>query len=128
MAERTVIIDGIERKMRASALIPRLYRFKFGRDIIRDMATLRKSYEVVQNLPDDATDEQREEAQLSAFDLTVFENIAWLMLHHAGEDIPDTPDKWLDSIEGIFSIYEIMPIILELWGENQITTSEAKKK
>ena len=62
MAERTVVIDGGERKMRASALIPRLYRFKFGRDIISDMGKLRKSFETVQNLPEDATDEQREEA------------------------------------------------------------------
>lgn len=128
MAERTVIIDGVERKMKASALIPRLYRFKFGRDIISDMGKLRKSFETVQNLPEDATDEQREEAQLTAFDLTVFENIAWLMLHHAGEDIPDTPDEWLESIEGVFSIYEIMPVVLELWGDNQKTTSTPKKK
>lgn len=128
MAVRTVTIDGVERKMKASALIPRLYRFHFHRDIIRDMTQLRRSYEATQNLPEDATAEQREDAELTFIDLEIFEDIAWLMLRHAGENIPDTPDAWLESIEGVFSIYEIMPIVLELWGENQITTSTAKKK
>ena len=35
-------IDGKEVKMRASALIPRIYRFRFGRDMIQDMNSLRK--------------------------------------------------------------------------------------
>ena len=126
--ERTVIIDENEVRMRASALIPRLYRFKFGRDIISDMNKLKKAYEKAANLPDDATEDEREDAQLSAIDLTIFENIAWLMIRHAGEDIPDSPDDWLESIEGVFSVYDIMPTVLELWGENQQTTSIPKKK
>ena len=128
MAEKTVIIDGVERKMRASALIPRLYRFHFHRDIIRDMSQLRRGYEKSQSIPDNASEEEREDAELSAVDLEIFENIAWLMLKHGGEDIPDSPDEWLENIEGIFSVYEIMPTIIELWGENQITTSTPKKK
>ena len=128
MAERTIIIDGIERKMKASALIPRLYRYKFGRDIMKDMSRLKKNFEKAQNLPEDATEEQREDAQLDVIDLEIFENIAWLMLRHAKEDIPDSPDEWLDSINGVFSVYEVMPIVFELWGENQTTTSEPKKK
>lgn len=128
MAEKTVIIDGVERKMRASALIPRLYRFNFRRDIIRDMTQLQRGFSKAQNLPDNATEEEKQDAAMSALDLEIFENIAWLMLKHAGEDIPDNPEEWLDSIEGVFSIYDIMPTVLELWGDNQVTTSEAKKK
>lgn len=128
MAERTIVIDGVERKMRASALIPRLYRYHFHRDIIRDMTQLRRGFEKAQSIPDGATLEEREDAELSSVDLEIFENIAWLMLRHAGEDIPDSPDAWLDSIDGVFGVYDIMPIVLELWGENQITTSTPKKK
>ena len=61
-------------------------------------------------------------------DLTIFENVAYMMIKHAGEDVPDTPDQWLDSIDGVFSVYEIMPTILELWQYNQGTTSTPKKK
>ena len=116
--ERTVTIDGKEMRMRASALIPRLYRYKFGRDIVTDKQKLRTGFLKAQN----------EGEALSAMDLEVFENVAWLMLRHAGEDVPDSPDEWLDSIDGVFSVYEVLPVILELWGENSRTTAVPKKK
>lgn len=129
MMTRTVNIGGKEVRMRASALIPRLYRVQFGRDMISDMRQLIKSYNrAVKALGKDATEEQRQDAQLSMMDLTIFENVAYMMIKHAGEDVPPTPDEWLDSIDGIFSIYNVMPTILELWGENQKTTSIPKKK
>ena len=126
--ERTVNIGGKDVRMRASALIPRLYRFKFGRDMIADMNRLGGAYKKATDLPEDASDDDREAAQLSAMDLTIFENVAYMMIKHAGEDVPDTPDQWLDSIDGVFSVYEIMPTILELWQYNQGTTSTPKKK
>lgn len=128
MVERTVEIDGKAVRLRASALIPRMYRFKFGRDLVADMNRLRKSWNRVQELPADATDEQRQDAQLDAADLTIFENVAYLMVKNAGEDVPDTPDEWLDSMDGVFSVYEVLPVILELWGANLETTSRPKKK
>lgn len=129
MMTRTVNIGGRVVRMRASALIPRLYRVQFGRDMISDMRQLIKSYnKAVKALEKDVTEEQRQDAQLSMMDLTIFENVAYMMIKHAGEDVPPTPDEWLDSIDGIFSIYNVMPTILELWGENQKTTSIPKKK
>ena len=129
MMTRTVNIGGKEVRMRASALIPRLYRVQFGRDMISDMRQLLKSYnKAVKSLGKDVTEEQRQAAQLSMMDLTIFENVAYMMIKYAGEDVPPTPDEWLDSIDGIFSIYNVMPTILELWGENQKTTSIPKKK
>ena len=61
-------------------------------------------------------------------DLTIFEDVAWLMLKHAGEDVGDSPEEWLDSLDGVFSIYEILPSVLKLWNSNQKTTSTPKKK
>lgn len=126
--ERTVLIDGKSVKMRASALIPRMYRFKFGRDLIADMNRLSKSWNRVRELPEDATEDQKRDAQLDAADLTIFENVAYLMAKNAGEPLPDTPDEWLDGMDGVFSVYEVLPVILELWGQNLATTSTIKKK
>ena len=39
----------------------------------------------------------------------------------------EAPDEWLDGFE-TFSIYEVFPVILELWAFNQKTTAEPKKK
>lgn len=126
--ERTVTVGGKEMKMRASALIPRLYRFKFKRDMVADMRQLQRAYAKATALPENATDAEREDAQFSAADLTIFEDVAYIMAKHGGNEMPDSPEEWLDSIDGVFSIYEILPVILELWGANTETTSIPKKK
>ena len=126
--EKTVNVGGTDVRMRASALIPRLYRFKFGRDMVSDMRQLQKSYAKAAALPETATEEERQDAQLSVLDLTIFENVAWLMAKHADKSVADDPDEWLDSFEGVFTIYEVLPQILELWSMNQATTSTPKKK
>ena len=125
--ERTITVDGKEVKMRASALIPRLYRFKFGRDMIRDLAQLKKNFEAVTKNMEDASEDEKKEAQLTVMDLTVFENTAWLMAKHADANIPNDPDEWLMGFE-MFSIYEVLPQILELWEGTNRTTAIPKKK
>lgn len=142
--EKTVEIGGKEVKLKASALVPRLYRFKFGRDMIRDMSELQKKFlsvvksqetrkryagmtqEELEALP---PEEQAEiaEVSFSVLDLTLFENVAYIMAKHADNTVPDSPDEWLEGFE-MFSIYHILPQILELWGMSNKTTSEPKKK
>jgi hypothetical protein len=124
---KTTIIGGKEYRMRASALTPRLYRAFFKRDLIRDMQGLITVYNKVISLPETATEEEQNQASLELLDhLEVFENTAWLFCKEAGEKTGDSPEEWLDSIDGVFSIYEAMPAIIEIWGENQITTSNPK--
>lgn len=128
--ERSVLIGGKETRMRASALIPRLYRYKFDRDMVTDMRQLQKAYNKAMEVrnKEEATEEEIRDAQLSAMDLTIFENVAWLMVKHADPTAPDDPDAWLDGIDGVFSIYEVLPVILELWKVNNATTSVPVKK
>ena len=128
--ERTIVIGGSELRMRASALIPRLYRFRFGRDLIKDMSQLEESYKkaLAVSEKENATDEEKKEAQLSIFDLTIFENVSWVMAKAADPEVPNDPDEWLDRIDGVFSIYEVLPQILELWMAGLETTSTPRKK
>ena len=116
MLEKTVTISGREVKFRSSATVPRLYRIKFKRDIFKDLAKLEKSYK--------GKTEEGEELQIE--DLEIFENVAYIMAYHADHSIPGTIDEWLDQFE-MFSIYEVLPEILELWGTNLITDVESKK-
>ena len=125
--EKIIKVGENEVKMRASALVPRLYRFKFGRDMIADMNNLIKAFNKVSNLPDTATEDEIEEAQLSALDLTIFENVAYIMAKHADNNQPDNPNSWLDQYE-MLSIYEILPQIIDLWNVSTMTTSQPKKK
>lgn len=125
--DRVLTIGGKAVGFRATALTPRLYRHKIGRDIIQDFSRLEKAYRKAAALPETATEEERREAQLSAFDLEIFENAAYIMARQYDPSVPDSPDDWLDGFE-TFSIYEILPHILELWAINEATTAKPKKK
>ena len=54
----------------------------------------------------------------------------FFVINRSGEmcirDSPDTPDEWLDQF-GTFSIYQVLPEIIELWGLNVQTQVESKK-
>ena len=68
-----------------------------------------------------------ESSSLDLFSLEMFENIAYIMAKHAHPDqVPDTPDKWLENFN-TFSIYQILPQIIELWGLNVQTEVQSKK-
>lgn len=113
---KNIEIDGKQVPFRASAAIPRIYRMKFQRDIYKDLASLEK-----------AIDSNTEEvSNLDMFSLEMFENIAYVMAKHADPAIPNTPEEWLDEFN-TFSIYQVLPKIIELWGLNVKTDVEAKK-
>ena len=116
MIERTITISGQEVPFRSSATVPRLYRAKFKRDIFKDLTKLEQSYS--------KRTEDGDELQIE--DLEIFENVAYIMALQADPSIPATIDEWLDQFE-MFSIYQVLPQILELWGDNLVTEVEAKK-
>ena len=103
---KDIEIDGQMVAFKASAAIPRIYRLKFQRDIYKDLAVLEKSI----------GDGKEESSNLDMFSLEMF----------ADPSIPDTPEEWLDNFN-TFSIYQILPQLIELWGLNVKTDVEAKK-
>ncbi len=117
MIEKTIQIGTQEVRFRSSATVPRLYRAKFKRDIFRDLNKLQKSYK-------DKGSEKGSSMEIE--DLEIFENVAYIMAYHADPTIPGTIDEWLDQFE-MFSIYQVLPEILELWGDNLLTDVESKK-
>jgi hypothetical protein len=64
--------------------------------------------------------------ELQIEDLEIFENVAYIMAFHADPTIPGTIEEWLDEFD-MFSIYQVLPEILELWGANLVTDIESKK-
>ena len=114
---KKIEIDGQEVEFRASAAVPRMYRIKFGRDIYKDLRQLETS-----------VGENDEDASgLDMFSLEMFENIAFIMAKHASPDtVPSEPDEWLEQFN-TFSIYQILPQLIELWGLNVQTQVDARK-
>jgi len=113
---KQIEIDGKQVSFKASAAIPRIYRMKFQRDIYKDLKALEKSI----------GDNSEEGSNLDMFSLEMFENIAFVMAKHADASIPNTPEEWLDGFN-TFSIYQVLPQLIELWGLNVQTDIEAKK-
>ena len=113
---RVIEIDGKQVPFKASAAIPRIYRVKFHRDIYKDLRALEKA----------VGDNSESESNLDMFSLEMFENIAFVMAKHADPTIPDTPEEWLDNFS-TFSIYQVLPSIIELWGLNVQTDIQSKK-
>ena len=113
---KVIEIDGRKVPFKASASIPRIYRVRYGRDIFKDLMKLEKAM----------NENTEEDSSLDLFSLETFENIAYLMAKHADPSLPDTAEEWLDEFS-VFSIYQVLPEIIELWGLNLQTQSSAKK-
>lgn len=109
--EKVINIDGVERRIVANALLPKKYRYKFGRDLLKDLQASVDSYN-----------------SGNGFDEEALARLAWLMLREGGEDVGESVDDWLSSIDNIFGLYEILPEIVSLWTANSKTTSKPKKK
>ena len=114
---KKIQIDGKDVVFKASAAIPRIYRLKFHRDIYKDLRDLEKAVD----------SSSAEESNLDLFSLEMFENIAYIMAKHADPTtVPDSPEEWLDEFS-TFSIYQVLPQLIELWGLNTQTEIESKK-
>ena len=116
--DKIVKIDGRDIKFRATARTPRLYRALIGRDMIADMNRLQKAF----------NPGKKDESNLDMLSLQIFEDTAYIMARHANpEMVEKSADEWLDTFN-MFSVYEILPHILELWAVNTKQTSTPKKK
>lgn len=117
MAEKTIIIDNKEMKFKATAATPRVYRQAFGRDIYIDA---KKLFTV------------KADEDYSVDSLNAFENIAFCMNSQAEgrelkrESIEKDMEAWLEQFE-TFSIYRILPELIELWRLTNEQQSIPKK-
>lgn len=115
--EKIINIDGKDVRFVANAATPRIYRNVYKRDMLLDMQTLIND---VQNSKEDET--------LSLKTLQIFENAAYIMAKQGDRlNVPSNPDEWFENFE-IFSIYEILPEIAELWEKSTKTLRVPKKK
>ena len=114
---KSIEIDGRQVPFKASAAVPRIYRLKFGRDIFSD----------IDKLVEDTQCGDAAESTLDVETLTIFEDVAYTMAKYADPSAPETPEEWLDTFD-MFSIYFILPQIIDLWRLNTKVMVESKKK
>ena len=139
MLEKVVVVgkgdDAVEVRFKASAALPRLYMAKIHRDLIKDFAQLQKEMKEKGKFKVDENGEETVETSVEDINiktLMLFEDISYIMAFHACSEeekksFPKTADDWLEQFS-TFSIYEILPEIMELWAMNNATSSVSKKK
>ena len=118
---RTVMIDGTQLRMRASARVPFLYRSFFSRDIFADIQSLMDRIQA-KTLDDDAVD--------------VVERVAWVLTLNADPDalaaaqLADTQEAfatWLDQFDNVLTFMQAAYPILDMWIANVAALAVAKK-
>lgn len=117
MLTKTITIGGKEVTFKSSASTIRLYRAKFKRDILVDLNKLAKSVDK----------KKTTNVDISIEDLEIFENVAYIMAFQGDpEHTPGNINDWLDQFE-MFSIYEILEQLTDLWGENLFSNVQPSK-
>lgn len=121
---KTVQAGGRDITLRVSALLPRKYRYKFGRDMVKDINGLRRRLlELVEkykagDFSEDFTPEQVE----------AFEDLTWTFAKAGDPSTPESVEEWLDSFDAVLGVYTLLPEVLLLWTESEQGTSEPAKK
>lgn len=110
--QKTLTLEGKRVRAVSSAVLPRLYRFHFGKDLIMEMEKLRKTYQ----------------EDPGSVDFAPIENLTWLMLKEGGEAVGESPEEWLRTVNDISAVYSLSAEIMDLWQASQATTSKPKKK
>jgi hypothetical protein len=128
MQKMIEIEKGRSLNFKASAFSPILYNRLFtGRDFLKDMEALREAHE-----------ENKDGDSFKMSDYEHFARIAYLFAYQGLAPTPrQTPEQvefieqypntwiWIDSFN-TFSIYEILPEIMELWYNNEKQISKGK--
>lgn len=120
MVRKEIEIDGKVVPFKASGATPLIYRRLFGRDMFKDMSRLADS------APEETYREKDGGSEFSIEDLSLFENVSYCMAKQADSGVPDM-EEWYDQFE-VFSIYSVLPELIDLWRMNQMTDVESKKK
>lgn len=117
--EKIINIGGKEVKMASTAGTLYRYRTQFKKDFLKDLAYLDSSFKELKKKKDN-----NEYAEFNILQLETFEQMAWAMAKTANSNVPPI-EQWLDEFE-TFSIYKVLPELLELASFN-FTNNDEKK-
>ncbi len=114
--EKIINISGKKIKLASTAGTLHRYRMQFKRDLTKDILSLENTFKAI----------KQDNADFTALDLELFENIAWSLARTADSSIPPI-EEWLDQFE-TFDIYRVLPVIMEMLSSNFQTVNNDEKK
>ena len=123
-------IFGTDHKLKMSAATPRIYRAKFGKDIIVQMDAM---YERLSNegkkKGEEKKDEEKKDDSVSFTpeELEMMENLIFVCNRQAEPEQPEDIFEWLASFE-IGAITGTYGTIMKMWEDNLHQTSTSKTR
>lgn len=118
-------IFGTDHKLKMSAATPRIYRAKFGKDIIVQMDAM---YERLSNEGKKKDEEKKgDSVSFTPEELEMMENLIFVCNRQAEPEQPEDIFEWLASYE-IGAITGTYGTIMKMWEDNLHQTSTSKKK
>lgn len=118
-------IFGTDHKLKMSAATPRIYRAKFGKDIIVQMDAM---YERLSNEGKKKGEEKKgDSVSFTPEELEMMENLIFVCNRQAEPEQPEDIFEWLASYE-IGAITGTYGTIMKMWEDNLHQTSTSKKK
>jgi len=111
---KTINIDGRELTLKATGLTPIKYANEYsGEDMIVEMQKLMAANKSEDVIPPGL--------------LTVLAKTAFIMARDGTPELEqNTWEEFLDSFD-LLPIYDLLPVVIELWGKNTKSTSVRKK-
>lgn len=118
-------IFGTDHKLKMSAATPRIYRAKFGKDVIVQMDAM---YERLSNEGKKKDEEKKDDSvSFTPEELEMMENLIFVCNRQAEPEQPEDIFEWLASYE-IGAITGTYGTIMKMWEDNLHQTSTSKKK
>lgn len=120
MKKKTVEIDGKKITLGASGNTPFLYMSRTGRDINKDINAIQSA----------VSHGDGDSIPMTMTEMEIFADLAYTMAYQGrdkNEPFPESRDEWLEDLDGVFTLYTLLPAMIELWGLNSMQTVESKK-
>lgn len=120
---KTIIIDGKEVELKASAATLRRYKSWFNRDMLKDFGRVYRVYKEAETLADEVGDTVK--VEVSSEMLEIIQDMTYVMARQANKDVPKNVDDWLDQFDR-FEVDRIGQDVIMFWLSSMQSEVELK--
>lgn len=120
---KTIVIDGKEVELKATASTVRRYKSWFNRDLLKDFGKVYRVFKEAEALAAEVGEAAK--VEISGEILEVIQNMTYVMARQADQNVPKNIDDWLDQFD-TFDIETIGQDVVRFWLSTVQTDVEPK--
>ena len=109
---KTIVIDGKEVELKATASTVRRYKSWFNRDLLKDFGKVYRVFKEAEALAAEAGEATK--VEISGEILEVIQNMTYVMARQADQNVPKNIDDWLDQFD-TFDIETFGQDVVRFW-------------